>query len=84
MQHLLVCAHIGSGGELYVGATHCSLEVFGLGAEHLETGDSGTDAETRNGCRSRRHRPAHQTAGCLTGVAELAHLYGGAAHRAAY
>ena len=84
MQHLLVCAHVGSGGELYVGATYSSLEVFSFGAEHLETGDSGTDAETRNGCRSRRHCTAHQTAGCLTGIAELAHLYGGTTHRAAY
>ena len=84
MQHLLVCAHIGSGGELYVCAAYRSLEVFSLGAEHLETGDSGADAETRNGCRSRCHCPTHQTAGCLTGVAELAYLYGGATHRAAY
>ena len=84
MQHLLVCAHISSGGELYVGTAYSSLEVFGLGAEHLETGDSCTDAETRNGCRSRCHCPAHQTACCLTSVTELAHLYGSAAHRTAY
>ena len=84
MQHLLVGAHIGSGGELYVGAAHSSLEVFSFGAEHLETGNSGTDAEARNGCCSRRHCSAHQTASCLTGVSELAYLYGSTAHRAAY